>query len=151
MINFERKLFELRFIKFLFKTAIFLIVLGVAVYFVGTHFLSEKAADIITAEIENNGQLDEVRQYVDESPELKQMLENSANVDASTLPFTTKEEAIQTVIKKVGISELYSIQSRYENGMTQAEQVQLIKELENKLTADEAAALKYVIYEELYR
>lgn len=126
-------------------------VLGVGVYFIGKHFLSAKVADVVTEELENSGQLDEARRFVDQTPELKQMLESSANVDANTLPFTTKEEAVQTVVKKVGIRELQSIQSRYENGMSPAEQVQLIRELEGKLTADEATALKYIIYNELYK
>lgn len=104
-------------------------VLGVGVYFIGKHFLSAKVADVVTEELENSGQLDEARRFVDQTPELKQMLESSANVDANTLPFTTKEEAVQTVVKKVGIRELQSIQSRYENGMSPAEQVQLIREL----------------------
>lgn len=126
-------------------------VLGVGVYFIGTHFLSAKVADVVTEELEKSGQLDEARRFVDQTPELKQMLESSANVDTSTLPFTTKGEAVQTVVKKVGIRELQSIQSRYENGMSPAEQVQLIHELEGKLTEDEATALKYIIYNELYK
>lgn len=147
----ERKLCHLRFIKFLFKTVIILAVLGVGIYFVGTHFLASKVADVVTEELESSGQLDEARRFVDQTPELKQMLESSANVDASTLPFTTKEDAIKTVVKKVGVRELHSIQNRYANGMSQAEQIQLIEELEDKLTEEEAAALKYIIYNELYK
>ncbi len=150
-MDIERKLCKLRFIKFLFKTAMIIVVLGVGIYFLGSHFLAGKVADVVTEELESSGQLDEARQYIDDTPELKQMLESSANVDASTLPFTTKEKAVQTVIKKVGVTELYSLQDRYQKGMSQAEQVQVIQELESKLTAEEAEALKYIIYQELYR
>lgn len=135
----------------MFITAVIIIILGVGLYFVGTHFLSEKVADVITEELESNGQLDEARQYIDNTPALKEMLESSANVDASTLPFTTKEKAVQTVIKKVGVTELYSLQDRYQKGMTQEEQIQVIQDLEDKLSKEEAEALKYIIYQELYR
>lgn len=126
-------------------------VLAVGVYFFAKDFLIEKAADAVTVELEKNGQLDDVRNYIDQIPEVKGMLESSANADTSTLPFTTKNEAIETVVKKVGISELYSLQSRYEKGMSESEQLQVLQELEQKLTAEEAEALKYVIYQELYR
>lgn len=135
----------------MFITAVIIIILGVGLYFVGTHFLSEKVADVITEELESKGQLDEARQYIDNTPALKEMLESSANVDASTLPFTTKEKAVQTVIKKVGVTELYSLQDRYQKGMTQEEQIQVIQDLEDKLSKEEAEALKYIIYQELYR
>lgn len=141
----------LRFIKFLFKTIIFVAILCVGLYFVGTYFLSEKVADVIAEELEKNGQLDEARNYVDNTPALKKVLESSANVDTSTLPFTTKEKAVQTVVKKVGVTELYALQNRYQKGMTQAEQVQVLQDLEGKLTKEEVEALKYVIYQELYQ
>lgn len=141
----------MRFIKFLVKSVVFVAILCVGLYFVGTYFLSEKVSDVISEELENSGYVETARQYVDNAPGLKQLLESSANVDASTLPFTTKEKAVQTVIKKVGVTELYSLQNRYEKGMSQAEQLQAIQELEGKLTAEEMEALKYVIYNELYR
>lgn len=126
-------------------------IIAFGVYFFAKDFLFDKVAEVVTVELEKNGQLDEVRNYIDQVPEVKGMLESSANVDASTLPFTTKNEAIETVVKKVGVSELYSLQSRYEKGMSESEQLQVLQELEQKLTAEEAEALKYVIYQELYR
>lgn len=140
----------MRFIKFLLKTAIVIVILGVGIYFVGKHFLFDKATDVLFEELEENGQLDQVRSYLDQAPEIKSMLESSANVDPSTLPFTTKEAAVQTVVKKVGVTELYSLQNRYGNGMSQSEQLEALNELEGKLTAEEIEALKYVIYHELY-
>lgn len=141
----------MRFIKFLFKTAIVIAVLCVGIYFIGKNFLFEKATDVAIEKLENNGQLDQVRDYLDKMPEIKGMLESSANVDASTLPFTTKEAAVETVVKKVGITELYSLQSRYADGMSQSEQLEVLNDLEGKLSADEIEALKYVIYNELYK
>lgn len=150
MNHIERKLCTLRFIKFLIKTALVIVILGVGIYFIGTYFLAGKVADVVTEELESSGQLDEARQYIDRVPALKEMLESSAEVDTSTLPFTTKEKAVQTVIKKVGVTELYSLQDRYQKGMSQDEQIQVIQELESKLSAEEATALKYIIYKELY-
>lgn len=146
-----RKGIYLRFIKFLLKTAIVVAVLCVGIYFVGKYFLLEKATDVLFEELEEGGQLDQVRNYLDQAPEIKGMLESSANVDASTLPFTTKEAAVETVVKKVGVTELYSLQNRYANGMSQSEQLEALNDLEGKLSADEIEALKYVIYNELYK
>lgn len=138
-------------IKFLLKTAIVIVVLGAGIYFIGKNFLVEKAADAVIEKLENNGQLDQVRDYLDQTPEIKTMLESSATVDKSTLPFMTKDEAIQTIVKKVGVTELLSLQNRLNKGMSQSEQLQVLQELEGKLTAEEAEALKYVIYQELYQ
>lgn len=137
-------------LKFLIKTVIVIAILCIGLYFVGKHLLFDKAADTFIEELENNGQLDQVRNYIDGIPELKRMLESSANADVSTLPFTTREAAIETVVKRVGVTELYSLKGRYEAGMSPIEQFQVIQELEGKLSADEMEALKYVLYHELY-
>ena len=126
-------------------------ILSVGIYFIGKNFLLEKVADTAIEKLENNGQLDQVRNYLDQTPEIKGMLENSANVDPNTLPFTTKDQAIETVVKKVGVTKLLGLQSRFEKGMTESEQLEVLGELEGKLTADEMEALKYVIYQELYQ
>ncbi len=125
--------------------------LCVGLYFIGKNFLFEKATDVAIEQLENNGQLDQVRDYLDKTPEIKTMLESSANVDASTLPFSTKEAAVETVVKKVGVTELYSLQNRYANGMSESERLEVLNDLEGKLSADEIEALKYVIYHELYQ
>lgn len=141
----------MRLIKFLLKTIFVIAVLCVGLYFIGKNFLFEKATDVAIEQLENNGQLDQVRDYLDKTPEIKTMLESSANVDASTLPFSTKEAAVETVVKKVGVTELYSLQNRYANGMSESERLEVLNDLEGKLSADEIEALKYVIYHELYQ
>lgn len=141
----------LRLIKFLMKTIIFVAILCVGLYFLASYFLTDKIADYVMDELENSGQLEEARQYIDGKPEVKKVLESSANVDPSTLPFTTTGEAVETVVKKVGIKELQSMQKQYENGMTESEQLQLIQQLESQLSPSEAEAVKYVIYNELYK
>lgn len=139
----------MKFIKFLITTVIIIGGLGYGLYFFGTNFASEKVMDVLSEELENSGQLNEIKEMVNNDPELKRMIEDGANVDQSNLPFQTKEQAMRTIVKKVGISELQTIQSNFENGMSNEEQMALLKELEGKLTEDEILALKVIAYKEL--
>ena len=139
----------MKFIKFLITTVIIIGGIGYGLYYFGTNFASEKVMDVLSEELENSGQLNEIKEMVNNDPELKRMIEDGANVDQSNLPFQTKEQAMRTIVKKVGLSELQTIQSNFENGMSNEEQMALLKELEGKLTEDEILALKVIAYKEL--
>jgi len=123
--------------------------IGYGVYYFGTATASEKVMEAVTTELENSGQLEEVKQVVNSDPQLKQFMEEGANADESTLPFTTKEQATRILIQKVGISELQSIQSKAQQGMSNDDVQALVKELEGKLTEEEILALKVIAYKEL--
>jgi len=139
----------LKALKFLFVTIIIVAGIGYGVYYFGTATASEKVMEAVTTELENSGQLEEVKQVVNSDPQLKQFMEEGANADESTLPFTTKEQATRILIQKVGISELQSIQSKAQQGMSNDDVQALVKELEGKLTEEEILALKVIAYKEL--
>ena len=65
------------------------------------------------------------------------------------LPFDTKEEAIQVVTKKVGMSRLKDLAQGYQDGTTSKEEI--IQEVSSKLTEDEIQALKIIAYKEIYK
>ncbi|NYF24742.1 EF-hand domain-containing protein [Sporosarcina sp. JAI121] len=123
---------------------------GYGIYYIGTNIASEKVMSVVTAELENSGQLDEIKQMVNNDPELKRFLEEGVNVDKSNLPFTTKEQATRVLIKKIGFKELQTIQSNAQKGMSNNEIQVLLNELEGKLTEEEIVALKVIAYQELF-
>ncbi len=139
----------MRFIKFLVVIIIFLGVVGYGVLHFGTKFASEKIVDTLSTELENSGQMDEIKNTIENDPQLKAYMEEAQTVDRSTLPFTTKEEATKMLIQKVGITELNDIRVKLQDGsMTQEEALQKV---EGKLSDEEIAALKVIVYQELYQ
>lgn len=139
----------MRFIKFLVVLIIFLGVVGYGVLHFGTKFASEKIVDTLSTELENSGQMDEIKNTIENDPQLKAYMEEAQTVDRSTLPFTTKEEATKVLIQKVGITELNDIRVKLQDGsMTQEEALQKV---EGKLSDEEIAALKVIVYQELYQ
>jgi hypothetical protein len=128
---------------------IFLGVAGYGVLHFGTKFASEKIVDTLSTELENSGQKEEIKNTIENDPQLKAYMEEAKTVDSSTLPFTTKEEATKVLIQKVGITELNDIRVKLQDGsMTQEEALQMV---EGKLSDEELAALKVIVYQELYQ
>ncbi|HBT71554.1 MAG TPA: hypothetical protein DEB37_04570 [Lysinibacillus sp.] len=139
----------MRFIKFLVVMIIFLGVAGYGVLHFGTKFASEKIVDTLSTELESSGQKEEIKNTIENDPQLKAYMEEAKTVDSSTLPFTTKEEATKVLIQKVGITELNDIRVKLQDGsMTQEEALQMV---EGKLSDEELAALKVIVYQELYQ
>lgn len=139
----------MRFIKFLLIIVIFIGVIGYGIYHYGMKYASDKVVDTISTELEQSGQMDEIKNTIERDPQLKSFMEEAKTADSSKLPFTTKEEATKVIIQKVGISELNNIRVKVQNGSMTKEQV--IQEMEGKLTDEEITALKVVIYKELYK
>lgn len=138
----------MRLIKFLVVIAIFVGVVGYGVLHFGTKFASEKIVDTLSTELENSGQKEEIKNTIENDPQLKAYMEDAKTVDSSTLPFTTKEEATKVLIQKVGITDLNDMRVKLQDGsMTQEEALQMV---EGKLSDEEIAALKVIVYKELY-
>ena len=139
----------MKVIRFLLVTVILIGGIGYGVYYFGSAYASEKVMDAVYSEVESSGQLEEVKGFVAQDPEIKKLIEEGATVDESKLPFTTKEQAVRALIPKFGLSEIQQIQQKAQNGMTTSEQQELLSTIEEKLTAEEISALKFVIYKEL--
>jgi len=139
----------MRFIKFLLFIVILLGVIGYGVYHYGMKYASDKVVDTISTELEQSGQMDEIKSTIEQDPQLKSFMEEAKTADSSKLPFTTKEEATKVLIQKVGISELNNIRVKVQNGSMTKEQV--IQEMEGKLSDEEMTALKVIVYKELYK
>ncbi|MBS4190783.1 hypothetical protein KHA94_11360 [Bacillus sp. FJAT-49705] len=139
----------MRIIKFLIITLVLLGVIGYGVYHYGTKIASDKVVETISAELENSGELEEIKKTIESDPELISFIEEAETVDSSKLPFTTKEEATKVLIQKVGISELNDIRAQVQNGSISKEEV--LQEIQGKLTDEEIMALKVIAYKELYK
>ena len=139
----------LKFIKSTLITLIILGGIGYGIYYFGSNLIADQVMDSVFVELEDSGQLDEIREIVGNDPEVQQFIQEGANVDESKLPFKTKEEATRVIIQKVGLNELQDIQARYQNGMSESEIMEALSVFEGKLTSDEILALKVLAYKEL--
>ena len=134
-----------KLIKVLAVIVVLLLAVGYGVYYFGTDLASDK----IVEELENSGQLVSKQSSMQKiTRELKQFLSEAENVDPEQLPFTTKEEATQVVIEKIGVSELITFQTKAQEGSLTKEEV--LQALQENFTEEEVLALKAVIYNELF-
>jgi len=137
--------------KFLIGTIITLLILaglGYGLYVYGTNTASEKIVDDYTANLEDSGQMDEVRTMIESDPELLAMVEEAKVADRSTLPFTTKGEATRILVKKLGVSKMQDLQAKAQSG--QASKEEILQVLQENLTEEEMLALQKIAYEEIY-
>lgn len=121
---------------------------GFAVYYVGTNIASEKLMDAVTTELENSGEIDNIKEMIEGDPELKSFIEEASTADANELPFTTKEEATRVLVNKVGLTNLNEIRVKVQDGSASKEEI--LQEVESKLSEEEILALKVIAYKELY-
>lgn len=138
-------------IKILLSIAVVIVVIGFGVYHFGTKFIADEVMGQVAAELESSGQMETIRQEVQNDPELRAFIEEGKNVDSSKLPFQTKEEATRVLLKKFDFSEINDIQIQARQGMTASEQQALFNKIESRLTDEEMLALKALAYKELFK
>jgi len=141
----------LKFIKILFGIVIFLGIIVVAAYYFGPKLVADQVMEKVSIELQDSGQLETIKQEIENDPELQEFLAEGKDVDTSKLPFQTTEEATRALITKFGISEIQEIQSKAQNGMTVEERQEIFNQLESNLTEEEMLALKVLAYKELYK
>lgn len=105
--------------------------------------------DQVAVELTDSGQLESIKQEIENDPQLQAFIEEGKNVDSSTLPFQTKEQAVRVLVKKFNVSELKELQTKAQSGLTAEEKQQLFNDIESKLTDEELLALKVLAYKEL--
>jgi len=139
----------LKFLKVLFGIVVVIAVLGFSAYYFGTKIIADQVMEKVAVELNDSGQLESIKQEINNDPQLQAFIEEGKNVDSSTLPFQTKEQAVRVLVKKFNVSELQELQSKAQSGLTAAEKQQLLKDIESKLTDEEMLALKVLAYKEL--
>ncbi|WNS79486.1 hypothetical protein RRU94_18330 [Domibacillus sp. DTU_2020_1001157_1_SI_ALB_TIR_016] len=138
-------------LKLFIGLALLVALLGAGLYYFGTKIASDKIMDEVAQQIENSGEVEQIKEQINNNPELKKLVEEGANADTSSLPFTTKEEAAREMVKKFSPGELKYIQSTVQGGLTEEKKQALLETLQSKLTEDEIQALKVLAYKELYQ
>ena len=134
------------------KFIITILILGLAgygLYYFGTNVASDKVVESVSAELEDSGQMNDIKTYVEGDPELSNMVKEAETADESTLPFTSKGEATRVLIKKVGVPKLQQMQADVKNGNASKEEVMQV--LKENLTEEELLALQVIAYKEIYK
>lgn len=139
----------MKYIKVLFGIVIFLGIIVVAAYYFGPKLVADQVMDKVSVELQDSGQLEMIKEEIENDPELQEFIAGSKDVDSSKLPFQTKEEATRALITKFGMSEMQEIQSKARDGMTAEEKQEIFNKLERNLTEEEMLALKVLAYKEL--
>ncbi|WP_042143781.1 hypothetical protein [Paucisalibacillus sp. EB02] len=138
----------MKIIKYFLIIIIILGGLGYGLYHFGTKIASEKLMEALMAELENSGEMENIKRAIESDPELRAFINDAQSADASTLPFTTKEEATRVIVKKFGISGIKDIQTKVQEGRVSKEEI--LQNIEEKLTEEEITALKVIAYKEIY-
>lgn len=139
----------MKFVKVLFGIVVVIGVLGFSAYYFGPKIIADQVMEQVAVELNDSGQLESIKQEINNDPQLQAFIEEGKNVDSSTLPFQTKEQAVRVLVKKFNVSELQELQSKAQSGLTAAEKQQLLNDIEGKLTDEEMLALKVLAYKEL--
>jgi hypothetical protein len=140
----------MKVIKGMFITALVVGVLGFAGYYLINEYIEDQAVEYVENDMVNNNDLAVAREYVDNSPALKNYIAEGAQANLEELPIQTREEATRMVMNKLSFQEMQQIQSKVSNGMTEQEAMEMIQTFEDKLTDEELLALKAIVYRELY-
>lgn len=133
--------------KFLIGTLVTLVIiagLGYGVYYFGTNVASDKLVDTMTKDLNDSGQMNDVRAMIESDPELQEMMAEAKVADPNTLPFTTKGEATRVLINKIGVTKLQNI------SQSTASKEEILNILKEHLTEEEMLALQVLAYEEIY-
>lgn len=141
----------MKFLKRLISFIVIFGIIGLAVYYFAPKFIADQVMEKVTVELENSGQLENIKQEIEKDPQLQAFIEEGKNVDSSELPFETTQEATRVLLKKFNIGELQEIQAKAKNGMTEEEKQEIINRIESTLTEEEMLALKALAYKELYK
>lgn len=134
------------------KFLVILLLLGMAgygLYYVGTDVASDKLVGSVSTELEDSGQMNKVKSFIENDSELMEMMKQAESVDESTLAFTSKGQATRVLIEKVGIAKLQDLQAKVKNGTATKEEV--LQVLNENLTEEELLALQVIAYKEIYK
>jgi len=140
----------MKLIKFLLIPLILIIGLGYGGYQLLTNYLSDQIVSTVTENIENFGQLDDVKTIIDSNSELKSFVEEGATVNHDVLAFTSLNEAADVIVDEMGITGLLDLREVLENGIDTFSAEQLFTSIGNHLTDEQMLALKVLLYKEVY-
>lgn len=137
-----------KLLKVLFGTVLLLAGIGVGVYYVGSKLVADQVMEQVAAGLEDSGQLDLIKEEIQNDPELRSFVEEAKNVDSSSLPFQTKDQAVRVLAKKFSVSEINEVQTKAMDGLSAQEKQELLNRFQDRLSEEELLALKVLAYKE---
>lgn len=125
--------------------------LGYGAYHWLSGLVTERASEEVSEQLKTSEVNDTARQMVEETPVLRDFVEEGESIDRSEAAFQTQEEAVQVIMRQFSPMELLELRNKAEDGLSAEEQEEIIAKLEENLTEEELRAIKAIAYEELYQ
>ncbi|GAA0495495.1 hypothetical protein GCM10008986_22800 [Salinibacillus aidingensis] len=138
--------------KLLRRLCIFLLligVLGLGIYHFGTKIAAEKIVESYAEELSASPVMNQLEDQMNNHSELQQMVKDGAKAAEEGLPFSTKDEAAKELVSRFSVRELIELGNMAKDGLSQDEKLEMVNQLERKLSEKELLALKAIAYKEL--
>ncbi len=124
--------------------------LGFLVYLASMDMISEK----VMSEVAGSFNEKDI-EALENDPAVKDLIErhsgdlSGVDLKKSSLPITTKEEAVKKISKDFTVKEIREVVSKAKGGFTPDEQKEIYSLLTDRLTEEELTALKMIAIQEL--
>jgi hypothetical protein len=86
-------------------------------------------------------------------PAVKDLIEShsvsTVNLEETSLPITTKEEAVNKISQDFSVKEIRQVASKVKGGLTPEEKSEIYSLLTDRLTEEELTALKIIAIKEM--
>ncbi len=90
----------MRFLKVLFTLLLILGGITYGLYYFGTNKISENVVDSVYVELENTGQLEEIKQIVNNDPQIQQFIAEGKDMIRAIFPIKQKNKQPEPSFKK---------------------------------------------------
>lgn len=124
--------------KKLFVITVIAVAIGLSVYKLGLPFLSEKVVEQVIAEYLTDEVIDELLHFANHN-------EIDLNMNATSLPFQTRDEALKVILNEFSIKEMTTIVNRITDpNITDAALNELMVTMSERFSEEEIAAFKVI-------
>jgi hypothetical protein len=122
--------------------------LGVLAYLASMDMISDKVMTEVAGSITE----DDIK-VLSNDPAVKDLIEShsvsTVNLEETSLPITTKEEAVNKISQDFSVKEIRQVASKVKGGLTPEEKSEIYSLLTDRLTEEELTALKIIAIKEM--
>jgi hypothetical protein len=124
--------------------------LGVLAYLASMDLISDKIMTEVAGSI-TEGDIE----MLSNDPAVKDLIEShsealsTVDLEETSLPITTKEEAVKKISQDFSVKEIRQVASKIKGGLTPEEQSEVYSLLTDRLTEEELTALKIIAIQEM--
>ncbi|MBT2690903.1 hypothetical protein J7I93_22450 [Bacillus sp. ISL-47] len=126
--------------------------LGVLAYFASMEMISDKVMAEVAGSI-TEGDIE----MLSKDPSVKELIKkhskaiSTMDLDKTSLPITTKEEAVEKISQDFSVEEIRQVASKVKDGLTSEEEKEIYSLLNDRLTEEELTALKIIAIQEMQK